>query len=55
MLVLVKQAQNTKSKHETNYGEVEYNTPVETLYISDNEVNSKMKTITTKMTTTQTT
>ena len=39
MLVLAKKARDTKRKYKTNGGKVEDDATVETLYISDNEVN----------------
>ena len=43
-----KKAQDTKRKHGTYYGEVEDDTPVATMDISDDEVNRRMKSTTTK-------
>ena len=50
-----KKAQDTKRKHGTYYGEVEYDTPVATMDISDDEVNRRMKSTTTKNITKKTT
>ena len=52
-LVPEKKARDTKRKHETNYNEIEDYTPVPTLDASDDEVNRRMKTMTTTITKTK--